>query len=285
MNEPTTKVAIITVNYNTPDLVGQLIDSVKEFTRQIDYEFIVVNNGCHERGRFSAGTRNTFVRVIESAENLGFARASNVAAAAASEPFLLFANSDCWIDSNVIPRLTKFLLENPEAAACSPQTVSPDGQTHSSIRKFPSHKNIAASRGAFFRRGEEYTLPADDSRKAVEAMAATFMMVRAEHFKQVGGFDERYFMFVEDTDLCRKFHDAGKSVWYLGDIRIFHIWGASTSQHFLRMKYEHHLSIWKYFRKYFPAEKLANFWLAIQLAANFVLIAFSQLLKSRPKSS
>ncbi len=280
MNEPSSKVSIITINYNTPDLVGVLINSVKEFTRQTDYEFIVVNNGCNERGSYSPGSKSTFVRIIDSPENLGFARASNVAVAATDDPFLLFANSDCRIDSNVIPRLMKFLLENPEAAACSPRTVSPDGQIHSPIRKFPTHRNIGSSRGAFVKRGDDYTLPADDSRKPVEAMAATFMMVRREHFNQVGGFDERYFMFVEDTDLCRKFHDLGKTVWYLGDISVGHVWGASTRQHQIRMKFHHHLSIWKYFRKHYPHETLANIWLAIQLLANLTLVSVQLFLRA-----
>lgn len=276
MNESPAKVSIIIVNYNTPDLVGVLIASIKEFTRQVDYEVIVVNNGCHQTGRYTAAA-SSFIRLIDSAENLGFAKAVNAAAAASENPFLLFANSDCRIDSNVIPRLTKFLTENPEVAACSPQTISPDGQTHSPIRKLPTHRNISASRGAFFRRGEDYTLPADDSRKSVEAMAATFMMVRRDIFRQVGGFDEQYFMFVEDTDLCKRFCDLGKPVWYLGDISVCHIWGASTRQNQLLMKYHHHLSIWKYFRKHFPKETAANFWLALQLVGNFLLVSARSL--------
>lgn len=273
MNESSAQVSIIIVNYNTPDLVRVLIESIKDFTRQIDYEVIVFNNGCLPTGKY--GAAKTFVRVIDSEVNLGFAKATNAAVAASEYPFLLFANSDCRIDSNVIPRLVKFLTDNPEAAACSARTISPDGQTHSPIRKFPTHENIVSSRGAFIRRGEGYTLPADDSRKSVEAMAATFMMVRSDVFRQVGGFDERFFMFVEDTDLCRKFHEIGKSVWYLGDISVHHVWGASTRQHRLKMKFHHHLSIWKYFRKYYPRATMANLWLALQLCGNFLLVAAS----------
>lgn len=283
MNEPSAKVSIIIVNYNTPNLVRALIDSIKEFTRQIDYEIIVFNNGCRPNGKFGIVGKNVFVRIIDSEENLGFAKASNAAVAASENPFLLFANSDCRIDSNVIPRLVKFLNENPEAAACAPRTVSPDGQTHSPIRRFPTHTNIQSSRGAFIQRGDDYTLPADDSRKPVEAMAATFMLVRSELFKEVGGFDERFFMFVEDTDLCRRFHNLGKTVWYLGDICVHHIWGASTKQHRLRMKYHHHLSIWKYFHKHYPSQRSANLWLAVQLAGNYLLIAASQLLSKESR--
>ena len=279
MNDQFPAISIIVINYNTPVLVGNLIQSIVDCTRQIDYEIIVLNNGCNKTGKFGAGASKTFVRTIDSAENLGFARAANVAAASAENEFLLFANSDCKVDSNVIPRLTKFMLDNPDAAACSPRTVSPSGQTHSTIRRFPTHENIRASRGAFIRRGDDYTLPADDSRKPVEAMAATFMMVRREYFRQVGGFDERFFMFVEDTDLCKKFQGIGKSVWYLGDIDVMHIWGASTSQHRLRMKYHHHLSIWKYFRKYYPNETFANWWLAVQLTANLGLVAIASIFK------
>ena len=122
MNDQFPAISIIVINYNTPVLVGNLIQSIVDCTRQIDYEIIVLNNGCNKTGKFGAGASKTFVRTIDSAENLGFARAANVAAASAENQFLLFANSDCKISSNDNPRLTKFMLDNPDTAACSPRT-------------------------------------------------------------------------------------------------------------------------------------------------------------------
>jgi GT2 family glycosyltransferase len=103
------------------------------------------------------------------------------------------------------------------------------------------------------------------------------MMVRRDLFEQLGGFDERFFMYVEDTDLCKRFHETGSQVVYLGDASVVHDWGASTRLHPWRMKLEHHLSIRKYFRKHYANRKLANSLLTLQLAINYLLVAVKMI--------
>ena len=93
MNEPSTKVSIIVVNYNTPELVRALIDSIKEFTRQIDYEVIVFNNGCKPNGKFAVGGYNVLLRSIDSEEHLWFVRASNAAVEPRDMTYVSFAGS------------------------------------------------------------------------------------------------------------------------------------------------------------------------------------------------
>lgn len=280
MSDPTSQLAVIVINYNTPGLVAQLIDSIKQHTRQVDYEIVVFNNGCRPDGQFNV-RGSTFVRVIESPENLGFAAGVNRAAQTCKQPFLLFVNSDCLLTDNIIPRLVKYLDANPEVAACSPRLVSADGRTHSSIRRFPTHQNLRGSRGAFIRTRNDYTIEADESRMLVEAMSATFFLIRREDFETLGGFDERFFMYVEDTDLCWRLHERGRKVAFLGDMTVIHHWGGSSRQMPLLMKWRHHQSILKYFRKHYPAARLANTWLAAQIFANFVLVATLTLVQPR----
>ncbi len=280
MSDALPTLAIIVVNYNTPRLVERLIASIKEHTTSVDYEVVVVNNGCRSDGKFVA-TGSTFIRVVESPINLGFGAAVNRAAATCKQPLLLLANSDVHLTSNVIPRMIKYLQEHSEVAACSPRTVFPDGSTHSSIRLFPTYSNLRSSRGAFIRGNADYTIEADENRKPVEAMAATFFLIRTEDFERLNRFDQRFFMYVEDTDLCKRLHDAGRALTFLGDMTVVHEWGASTRHHLIKMKFHHHRSIWKYFRKHYPKRHLANFWLAIQLCGNFALVASSLLLRGK----
>ncbi|MCC6964185.1 MAG: glycosyltransferase family 2 protein [candidate division Zixibacteria bacterium] len=278
MSDVAPTLAAIVVNYNTPALVQRLIDSIKQHSRQIDYEVVVVNNGCRPDGRYLASAGSTFIRLIESPVNVGFGAAVNLAARTCNQELLLFANSDCRLDSNVIPKLAAFMSAHSGCAACSPRLIDERGAVHSSLRRFPTHDNIRNSRGAFFRSGGEYTIEADQSRKPVEAMAATFMLVRRADFEQIGGFDERFFMYVEDTDLCRRFHDGGRECWYLGDLDVTHTWGASTRQHRFLMKYHHHCSVYRYFTKHYPDQKWRNRWLALQLGVNLLLVWLRQLL-------
>lgn len=271
MSETLPQVAIIVVNYNTPDLVAKLVDSIKQHTFHVEYEIIVINNGCNQGGHFASG-KSTFVRTIESPTNLGFAAAANRAAHGCQQPLLLFANSDCLLNGNVIAKMIKFLVDNPDVAACSPRTIFPDGITHSSIRHFPTYQNLRGSRGAFFRTRNDYTIEADETRKPVEAMAATFMMIRRTDFEAIAGFDERYFMYVEDTDMCKRLFDLGRKTYFLGDITVTHHWGASSKQRPVWLKYHHHLSMWKYFQKHHPQNRAANLWLGVQLTTNFLLV-------------
>jgi GT2 family glycosyltransferase len=213
----------------------------------VSYDIVVIDNGSEPLRRFCADPAEPALKMIQSEINLGFGKAVNLAAKYSVGTYLLFANSDCCLTSNALPIMVAYMQHNSACAACSPRLIHKDGRVHSSIRRFPNYGNIRHSRGSILKTDSNYTLVADTSRKEVEAMSATFMMVRRDLFEQLGGFDERFFMYVEDTDLCKRFHDAGKQVVYLGDLSVVHRWGASTRIHPWRMSFEHHLSIRKYF--------------------------------------
>jgi GT2 family glycosyltransferase len=277
MSETHPSVSVIVVNYNTPELTAELIASIHRHTAGVGYEIVVVDNGSEPSRRFRADPAKPALRTIQSETNLGFGKAVNLAARSSEGTYLLFANSDCRLTSNALPVMVAYLQHNHNCAACSPRLVHKDGRVHSSIRRFPDHDNISHSRGSILKTDSNYTLAADTSRKEVEAMSATFMMVRRELFNQLGGFDERFFMYVEDTDLCKRIHDAGKQVVYLGDLSVVHHWGASTRLHPWRMSFEHHLSVRKYFLKHYANRRLANSLLTLKLAVNYLLVAVKML--------
>ena len=277
MSETYPSVSVIIVNYNTPELTAELIVSIRRHTAGVGYDIIVVDNGSEPSRRFCADPAKPALKTIQSDTNLGFGKAVNLAARSSARRYLLFANSDCRLTSNALPVMVAYMQQNHACAACSPRLIQKDGRVHSSIRRFPDYGNIRHSRGSILRTDSNYTLVADTSRSEVEAMSATFMMVRRDLFEQLGGFDERFFMYVEDTDLCKRFHDVGKQVIYLGDVSVVHHWGASTRLHPWRMKLEHHLSIRKYFLKHYANRRLANFLLTLQLAVNYLLVAVKML--------
>jgi GT2 family glycosyltransferase len=277
MSETYPSVSVIIVNYNTPELTAELIASIRRHTAGVGYDIIVVDNGSEPSRRFCADPAKPALKTIQSDTNLGFGKAVNLAARSSARRYLLFANSDCRLTSNALPVMVAYMQQNHACAACSPRLIQKDGRVHSSIRRFPDYGNIRHSRGSILRTDSNYTLVADTSRREVEAMSATFMMVRRDLFEQLGGFDERFFMYVEDTDLCKRFHDVGKQVIYLGDVSVVHYWGASTRLHPWRMKLEHHLSIRKYFLKHYANRRLANFLLTLQLAVNYLLVAVKML--------
>ena len=284
MHETRPSVSILIINYNTPELVGTLVDSLSRFVTRVSFEVWILNNGCSKKGGYSTKDAESRHLLIEdSPRNLGFAAGSNLLATKARGDYLLFANSDCEITSDIVTPMFQYMEQHPRCAACSPRTVYPDGTSYSTIRNLPTHKNIGSSRGAAIKTGKEkYTLETCDTRVDVEAMAATFMMVSAKAFRHAGGFDEQFFMYVEDTDLCKRLSEYGYSLAYLGDLEVRHKWGASTSRHPWRMKWYHHRSVWRYFRKHYPQKPVANLWLGIKLLTNFSLVSI-QLLFSRER--
>lgn len=277
MSETYPSVSVVIVNYNTPELTAELIASIRRHTAGVSYDIVVVDNGSEPSRRFRADPAEPALRTIQSETNLGFGAAVNLATKSSAGTYLLFVNSDCRLTSNALPVMVAFMQQNRTCAACSPRLIQKDGRVHSSIRRFPDYGNIRHSRGSILKTDSNYTLVADTSRKEVEAMSATFMMVRRDLFEQLGGFDERFFMYVEDTDLCKRFHDVGKQVVYLGDLDVVHHWGASTRLHPWRMKLEHHLSIRKYFLKHYANRRIDNSLLTLQLAVNYLLVAIKML--------
>ena len=156
------------------------------------YDITVVDNGSEPSSRFCADPAKPALMTIQSEANLGFGKVVNLAAKDSVGTYLLFANSDCSLTANILPVMVAFMEQNHAYAACSPRLIQKDGRVHSSIRRFPDYGNIRHSRGSILVTDSNYTLVADTSRKEVEAMSATFMMVRRDLFGQLGGFDERF---------------------------------------------------------------------------------------------
>ncbi len=279
-------VSILILNYNTPRLVRTLVESILKNLGSISYEVLILNNGCRPGFLVTPNDLPAKGIIVEASEsNLGFAAGCNRLATKARGDYLLFANSDCEITADIVTPMVQYLQHKPDCAACSPRTLYPDGRPCSTIRRMPTHANIGRSRGAVLKVGKgDYTLEADESRKSVEAMAATFMLITTNTFRQLGGFDERFFMYVEDTDLCKRLHAAGYDLAYLGDLTVRHQWGASTKQHPLRMKFHQHKSVWLFFRKHYPEKRLANLWLGVKLMINLAIVSVLQLFRRREEA-
>jgi hypothetical protein len=124
-------------------------------------------------------------------------------------------------------------------------------------------------------RRERYTLPDFRETTEVPAVAATMTMVRRARFIEAGGFDKRFFMFMEDTDLSLRLHQLGHRNLFAPSAGGVHNWGKGSRAGRVRRAYYHHVSLWKYFLKHFP-NGFSVMLLPVLLLANFLLvIAFS----------
>jgi N-acetylglucosaminyl-diphospho-decaprenol L-rhamnosyltransferase len=224
-------VSTVVVTYNALPWVEQALESVRET------ELVVVDHGSTDgtldlvRERFPEAT------VVEQ-DNLGFGAGNNAGMRAASGRWYLLLNSDAWLQAGALGALIAFAEEHPDAAVVGPRLLNPDGTLQRSVRGFPTLWRIATeylflrklaprSRmlNAFYAGGFDH----DEPREA-EFLMGSVLLVRPEAVEAVGGFDERYFMFSEETDWCYRFRQAGWKTWFFPGAEAVHVGGATTTQ-------------------------------------------------------
>jgi GT2 family glycosyltransferase len=188
--------------------------------------------------------------------NLGFGKAVNLAARRCSGQYLWLLNSDCRVRSDVASKMVYYLEGHPDTAAVTGRLISEDGSFQASCRRLPTFRNVFFSRQSplsrIFPRRTDYTLPDCDVPTVVDACACSSMVMSRERFIGVGGFDPRFFMYCEDTDLCLRLAARGLKVVFLPDAEVIHLCGRSWRRSRWMRHYNHHRSMIRYFHKHFP---------------------------------
>ncbi len=265
-------VALVIVTHNSAAVLDPLLGSIAASLTDVISQVAVVDNASVDASVELVRLRLPTATIISNPNNLGFARAVNQSVKATSADFVLLANPDVKWSDGTISHLAQFLAEHPGAAAVCPRLVFPNGGEQSSVRRFPTHSNIWLSRQSplrflrhLFPSRLSYTLSDPASPERVEAIAATFMLIRREAFNSVGGMDEAYFLYVEDTDICKRWHDRGFEVWIDPTLTVTHDWqGGSGNRHQLRR--HHRDGIRRYFRIHHADKPIRNSLLGIFLS-------------------
>jgi hypothetical protein len=215
------KLSVIITTYNSANFIGPCLTALLK-SGYADLEIIVVDN---------ASTDNTLalvknfseIKVLPQNKNLGFGRANNLGAKTAHGDYLVFMNPDVWVEPDTLRRLTEFLDTRPHAGIVGPQLIYPDGQIQDSFRRFMKPHYQIIKRLSWLLRikrlrqsVKKYLMwnqdPHTDFR--CDWLVGAMLMIRSPLFKEIGGFDERYFLFMEDTDLCRAAAQKNAEVWY-----------------------------------------------------------------------
>lgn len=262
------RISIVIVNYNSLSYLKELLASIEVYPPRDPYEIIVVDNGSTDETAQWCLYAPLDLRLVINHENRGFAAAANFGANMARGDLLLFCNPDVRWLSPVADRLADFIDEHRDCKAAAARMIFPDRSFQPTCRRFPTFANIWFSRGSPISRflrpsgtAFEYTLPDYDRPTRVEAASATCLMTPKAVFEDIGGFDERFFMFAEDTDLCRRLADSGHETWFVPAATAIHHWGGSSGD--LRAVSRYHTqSIKKYFRKHYPRALIRNMMLS-----------------------
>ncbi len=224
--------SIVIINHNTPFLAEAAIASVISHTRAVDYEIIVVNNGEEAK---SVIPRDPRVKSV-LAENKGFGHACNAGAAAACGELLLFLNPDTLVREGTLDACAAYMREHSDIGALGVQTRLESGAfDHGCKRGFPTpwaslcyftKLDRLFPRSRTFGQYRQTFVP-EDAICGVDAVSGAFLMTTRAAFSDIGGFDEAFFMYGEDLDLCFRIKLTGRRVVYFGRAQITHLKGES----------------------------------------------------------
>lgn len=259
--------SVIIVNYNTKELLNKCVKSVKDTFSEA--EIIVVDNASGDKSQDLIKTLD--VKYVLLDENLGFSKANNIGLKEATGDAVLFLNPDTVVKQNTLKRCLEFLENNKDVGAVGCKVVLPDGSMDNACkRKFPTPFNSFCTlfkvAKVFPRLGYNLSYLDDDGVFEVDCLVGAFMMCSLSAIRQTGGFDETFFMYGEDIDLCLRIKKSGFKIWYLGDHEIVHVKGA-VGKRSKKAKEAFYDSMSIYYKKHFKKGLFTAF---VDMGVNFL---------------
>lgn len=263
----TPAVRVVVVTYNSRAVLGPFLDSLAHAGLD-DLEVVVVDNASAEPPTATELPATT--RLVVSEENLGYGGAANLGLVGATSPWLVVANPDVIWEPGSLAELLRRAEDWPQAGAVGPAIVDTDGSIYPSAREFPSltagigHAVLARiwPGNPWTRR---YHSGTESHERLTDWLSGSCLVIRREAFESVGGFDEDYFMFFEDVDLCDRLGKKGWTSVYLPSARIRHDQGHSWRKRPEMMLRAHHDSAYRYLARKYSGWYFAPLRLALRL--------------------
>ncbi|NOX38767.1 MAG: glycosyltransferase [Calditrichaeota bacterium] len=254
------KISVVIVNYNVKEYLEQALISLQRALKTIPHEIFVVDNASVDGSVAYIRKRFPQVKLIESPVNLGFARANNLALKQVQGEYVVIINPDTVVQEDTFTQLLAFFEAHPDASAATCKIINPDGtfsvDCRHSIptpmiafwkvvglsRLFPRSRIFGQYNLTYLNPDETYTVP---------AISGSFMMIKKSVLDEVGYFDEQFFMYCEDIDLCHRINQAGHKIYYVPTTQIIHYKGESTKKNNIDYVITFNKALYQFFRKYY----------------------------------
>ena len=228
--------SVIIIAYNSCDFIPACLKSVRDACEGIDSQIIVLDNGSNEP--IIPEIKNFFPEVewIDSKENLGFGKGCNLAEKHATKPYLFFINPDTIISKNAFREMLNFMEEHPDAGTVGCRILNEDGSLQWACRRsFPTIVSAVSKTiglAALFPKSKtlasyNMTYADPDEMTEVDAISGSFFCIRRDVYEKLNGFDEDFFMYGEDLDLCFRTKQMGLKNYYTPVTNILHFKGQS----------------------------------------------------------
>ncbi|MDZ4229788.1 MAG: glycosyltransferase family 2 protein [Candidatus Veblenbacteria bacterium] len=258
------KLSIVILNYKSAGLTRQCVKGIYAVAPKLEFEVIAVDNNSGDGCCQWLGQTYPNIRCITLGQNRGFAAGNNAGLREARGEYLLILNPDITVLPGQLEALVAFMDTHPKCGLAGPRLVNPDGSLQYSTYQFPKfwlplfRRTMLGSIPAMEPRLREYQMLSWDHKQSrtVDWMLGACLIARKKAVEQVGLMDERYFLYVEDTDWCRRFWAQGWEVWYAAEIELVHFHERLSAQRpfltalFNKITWVHIASWIKYFSKW-----------------------------------
>jgi GT2 family glycosyltransferase len=284
---------VVIVSYRCRELLRACLGSLDEHPASRRMQVFAVDNASDDGTIEMVKSEFPKVRLHAARENLGFARANNLAIREGSAPYVLALNPDTRVTSGALDRMLALMDERGNIGIAGCRLVLEDGTLdHAAKRSFPTPLSALSHFTGFGRRGNasvrlaQYRAPELDEHASgpVDAVNGAFMLIRRAALEEVGLFDEGYWMYMEDLDLCYRFRDVGWLTWYEPAATVIHVKAGTSGKHRRpRANYAFHYGMFRFYRLHYAAERnpLMNAAVYAGIAAKFAFSLTRNALRRR----
>jgi len=269
--------SIIIVSWKVRDLLEKCLHSIFEQTKNIQFEVFVVDNASGDGSVEMVREKFPQVDLTASAENLGFAKGNNLAIKKARGRYILLLNPDTEILDNALEKMVNFMDAHPESGIAGCKLLNPDLTLQPSVRAFPDlasqifillkiHHLLPHGKAMYKYLVHDFNY---EKTQEVDQMMGAFMIIRKEVINKVGLFDEKFWIWFEEVDFCKRAKEAGFKIFYTPEAKIIHHFGQSFKQVMnVKKQKDFNRSLSYYFKKHGTVGE----WLTIQLLRPVSLI-------------
>jgi GT2 family glycosyltransferase len=275
-SEPIILVSIILVNYNGADVLPACLNSLGEYIPQDNCEIILVDNNSQDDSIKYVTENFPNIKLVRMSRNCGFGAGNNAGAKIAQGKFLFLLNTDVSVTNNILPHLIDLMQKRLDVGIIGTKLLFPDQSFQLSVapaisiqgefKSRNSHK-LAANKEYLQRLEQQYQVMQE-----VDIVVGASLFIRAELFHDLGGFDENFFMYFEDADLCQRVQNKGYKILYNPEVYLIHIRGHSMKKNADAMAVEYRRSQIYYYKKHRPQWEslILKFYLLVKFLYEYI---------------
>ncbi len=276
-------VSIILVNYNGSQVVIDCLDSLQNTLQTIAHEVIVVDNASTDGSPDLIEKLFPTVHLVRQSQNRGFGAGNNLGASLAKGEFLLLLNTDTLLTSDILPYLVDVMKQDPTIGIIGPQLLNPDGGLQLSTAPEVSiwGECQALKQNFDYRSSHHHICQQFAEMQEVDIVIGAALFIRKCLFEALTGFDEAFFMYFEESDLCRRVQSKGLKVIYDPSVSVIHLGGYSANKVVDRLRFEYRRSQLYYYQKHRPLweQVILRFYLVTKFACSSLRFSPSVNLK------